>query len=575
MAGLLAGCLVVAGVVVATPLNHLIQTRLDNPTSNEGRSNLGLQTMKSVFEGSPVVGFGTTRKVQGSFRSIAAGDSAMCPACSPPALGTQGHLWLVAFSEGLVGLAIYLAFFGLQFLRHIRMRSATVTAALSVLLTHAVTMPVYDTIGIALFPIMVAVGLLWRERMSGEMARAERDGRASGHRGPSLGTHFAMMRRHSIVVVVCLVAGLMVGGIWQLGRGSVASATVSVLLPEEPAYLTDDRSGTTLDTEAQIATDAGVLAAVSQAVGQPVTSSDIVVSATPNSRILDVRYTGVGRESVSRGATAAAKALLRLRAEELARQQTSALQTLRVRAHALGAALDTIDTSRDLLKAEAKKKSLTEEIPALRDRHNQMLAKAGLAGARIGRAESVPLDVGSIVRPAVARESSDGWLVSLLSGLMLGVIAAVVVCLAREWISPRVRRMPETGLPVLASVRQSDGLDLSSPTVDAIPVAECGAWDDAVLSVMAYDPIACIGAAPDALTCAVAENLERCLGRPSGTHRPPALAEPDAARPRRPLRRPRVVLVVRSRARTRTVTHMRRSVEATGSQVVGLVLVDG
>ena len=27
-----------------------------------------------------------------------------------------------------------------------------------------------------------------------------------------------MMRRHSIVVVVCLVTGLMVGGIWQLGR---------------------------------------------------------------------------------------------------------------------------------------------------------------------------------------------------------------------------------------------------------------------------------------------------------------------------------------------------------------------
>ena len=63
------------------------------------------------------------------------------------------------------------------------MRSATVTAALTVLLTHAVTMPVYDSIGISLFPIMVAVGLLWRERMSGEMARAEGGGQASGTGG--------------------------------------------------------------------------------------------------------------------------------------------------------------------------------------------------------------------------------------------------------------------------------------------------------------------------------------------------------------------------------------------------------
>ena len=152
-----------------------------------------------------------------------------------------------------------------------------------------------------------------------------------------------------------------------------------------------------------------------------------MVSAIPNSRILNLRYAGPGVTSVTNGATAAAETLLKLRSEELARQQDSAVGSLRVRAETLGSALDTIDTSRDVLKAQAKKRRSPEEIPALQDRHNQMLAKAGVASARIGRAESVPLDIGSIVRPAQARESKDGWLVSLLSGLMLGLLGAALV----------------------------------------------------------------------------------------------------------------------------------------------------
>ena len=51
------------------------------------------------------------------------------PALQPPALGTQGQLWLVVFSQGLLGAAMYLAFFGLSFFRHLSRRSPTATRA--------------------------------------------------------------------------------------------------------------------------------------------------------------------------------------------------------------------------------------------------------------------------------------------------------------------------------------------------------------------------------------------------------------------------------------------------------------
>ena len=78
------GKLLVLGLVLLlTPLNGMIQTRLDNPTSNEGRTNLGVQTIVSVSEGSPVVGFGTTRDVQGNFQSHARGRQRDLPHVQP------------------------------------------------------------------------------------------------------------------------------------------------------------------------------------------------------------------------------------------------------------------------------------------------------------------------------------------------------------------------------------------------------------------------------------------------------------------------------------------------------------
>ena len=104
---LLAGAIV---GVAASPLGEMLQERIDNPHSNDRRSQLVVETVQSTTAGSPVVGFGSTRDVQGSFASIAGGDTPDCPACAVPPLGTQGHLWMLVFSQGLVGAALFLSF---------------------------------------------------------------------------------------------------------------------------------------------------------------------------------------------------------------------------------------------------------------------------------------------------------------------------------------------------------------------------------------------------------------------------------------------------------------------------------
>ena len=123
----LLGCMLGAaalGVVLlySTPIGTSIQNRINHGYSNNSRSSLGAQTVDSVLGVSPVVGLGTTRNAQGSFYSIAGGSTASCSVCTPPGLGTQGHLWLVIYSTGVGGLLLYLGFMLLQFIRHVRVQ---------------------------------------------------------------------------------------------------------------------------------------------------------------------------------------------------------------------------------------------------------------------------------------------------------------------------------------------------------------------------------------------------------------------------------------------------------------------
>lgn len=154
----------VVGVVVLlyTPLWDIIETRLENPHSNSGRSNLAGYTIQVTMEHSPVIGFGSTRTRQGNFFSVAAGATADCHQCNPPQLGTQGSLWFLIFCTGILGTALFLVFFTKHFAPLLRARHPVQRAMLYPAIFYVCVLPTYDTITTSLFLLMIAVGISWR-----------------------------------------------------------------------------------------------------------------------------------------------------------------------------------------------------------------------------------------------------------------------------------------------------------------------------------------------------------------------------------------------------------------------------
>ena len=148
--------------VAASPLASLIQERLATPHSNEARANLSQLTVQSALQGSPIIGYGSTRDVPGNFNSIAGGATEDCPRCSPPALGTQGHAWLVIFCQGVLGAFLFFGFIGVRAAAHLRERSPLPLAGLSTIVFLGVIVWFYDLLDAALFTLMIVLGLLWR-----------------------------------------------------------------------------------------------------------------------------------------------------------------------------------------------------------------------------------------------------------------------------------------------------------------------------------------------------------------------------------------------------------------------------
>ena len=160
--GLIAGFVIAAFLFLFSPLGTLASERLDNPHSNDRRSQLSSLTISSVLQGSPIIGYGTTRNVQGSFFSIAGGETEDCPGCGVPPLGTQGAFFSVVFFQGIAGAALFLSFFAVRFFRHWRDRWPYAIAGCAILMMFALEIFVYDFSGPPLYTLMIALALMWR-----------------------------------------------------------------------------------------------------------------------------------------------------------------------------------------------------------------------------------------------------------------------------------------------------------------------------------------------------------------------------------------------------------------------------
>jgi hypothetical protein len=159
---LVAG-LVVGGIIfVSSPLYDTLVLRINTPQSNDRRAGTAETVLSVAGQGSPFVGYGTTRTMQGNFTSLAGGETSACHQCAAPPLGTQGFMWRLVLTTGFVGTGLCLSFFALQFLRRARGPSPLDVATCTALLASVLCFFVYDSLGSAMFTSMIAVGLMAR-----------------------------------------------------------------------------------------------------------------------------------------------------------------------------------------------------------------------------------------------------------------------------------------------------------------------------------------------------------------------------------------------------------------------------
>jgi O-Antigen ligase len=172
LAATVASIVVVAVLLVASPLTDVVQARLDNPKSDGIRGFTTSVTLE-VSQHSPVLGLGSTRRALGSSNSIVVGRSADCSNCGNPTIGSNGQLWLLLIAQGFVGAALYLGFFLRVMWAYRRDRTPLAAAALLSIGLPFLYMFLYNALVIPLLISFLAVGLLWRndqERRRAEMA---------------------------------------------------------------------------------------------------------------------------------------------------------------------------------------------------------------------------------------------------------------------------------------------------------------------------------------------------------------------------------------------------------------------
>ncbi|MFL6098628.1 MAG: hypothetical protein ACJ71T_01590 [Actinomycetales bacterium] len=544
----LAGAAIVI-LVASTSLGNVVNNRLSNAGSEQGRQNLSTLSVTSVAKTSPIIGLGSTRNVQGNFNSITGGATAQCPRCSPPALGTQGQLWLVVFSNGLFGLAMYLAFFAISFFRHLHRRSPPVTLGLMVVVASTFTSPFYNSLGTGLMVVMIGIGLLAREEALDPKSR----------RLPTLGDYVVPVVRWVPLVIICAILGAYAGAYVDKVGGKSATGVVTIVVPEAPNFtLVPSTSGPmTVDTLAQMLASDEVLTAVQRASGRRPVPGDnsLGVRATANSRTLHISYTAKTAVQAKAGAEAAGNAFVDVRTRLLEADRAAQLAALDAQASVINASLDRLETLINTPLAGKKRPPPVWSTFSLRTQSTALTTELRVIQQQTAKVTAAAVQPGINTQPTDVFFGSDPRRVDIASGLAVGFLVGALggVLLGRRGRRARRRRaaFEQTDLPVLATLHPRD----------LARTGEEGSTDELTgvieTAVAVHDFGSCV-AADDSDTRAVevAGWLEHLVAVRRGD--------------------PRICVIVASDSvRTAPINRARAAAQRRGLSVIGVILVAG
>ncbi len=394
--GAVAGGLAVLAVVAALgplqPLTGIVGERLDHQHSNERRSQLLTTTVRSVSTGSPVVGFGSTRDVQGSFASIAGSARPGCPACGVPPLGTQGQLWLVLFSQGWPGLLFFLVFVLLALARTWRCRTTAETVCTFAVGCFLLQLAVYDSLGLPLFLVMVAIGLAERERV------------LAGATDPALDRDDLVRRARTTVPAIAVLALAGAGAAYAIAslRDPGYLRSVSIAPTPAPVSLAGDGLDgrpITVDTESALLRAPARL------------TRSATVTAVPGTEVLTLSVAAPTPARATRESEAITAAYLTSRATYLADRRDRLLATLHDELDRITDAGSADPQDRQRLAAAIVRIAATDTSPGMVVRRAEPVpadghrAEAVTSGAALGLLAGVGLIA---VAPARGRRSRKG-----------------------------------------------------------------------------------------------------------------------------------------------------------------------
>lgn len=159
----LCGLLIAGLLFLGTPLNSVINQRLEHGGSNSIRTFVASQSITAAKH-SPIIGYGSNRHTNGSSNSIAVGKTSTCATCGDVPTGSTGQLWAIMFNQGVGGLVWYFGFFAAGLWIYRRERGAINEAALVTIALVFIFMWFYIALPAAPTLSMIAVAVLWRAR---------------------------------------------------------------------------------------------------------------------------------------------------------------------------------------------------------------------------------------------------------------------------------------------------------------------------------------------------------------------------------------------------------------------------
>jgi O-antigen/teichoic acid export membrane protein len=173
--GVVCASLVIIGIVIiSTPLQGIITSRLEHQQSNAIRASLSVVAIKDA-NAAPLIGFGDTRHEQGSASSIAVGPTSNCKLCGQYVIGSNGQLYMLLICTGWLGTGLYFAFFAFLVWRYRRDKTPYGMAGLLVIGLSFFYMFTYVSVTAPLEFTMLAVALLWRNDQWTRDARTVHD----------------------------------------------------------------------------------------------------------------------------------------------------------------------------------------------------------------------------------------------------------------------------------------------------------------------------------------------------------------------------------------------------------------